>query len=79
MVGLGISAVLILSARSGLPVIPILGFWLAGVLVRARRRAASLAGQNAALERQAACSGSCTTPIRRPASPRSRASASCPR
>ena len=28
-------------------------FWLAGVLVRARRQAASLAGQNAALERQA--------------------------
>ena len=51
--GLGISAVLILSARSGLSVIPILGFWLAGVLVRARRQAASLAGQNAALERQA--------------------------
>jgi signal transduction histidine kinase len=37
----------------GLSVIPILAFWLAGVLVRARRRAASLAGRNAALQRQA--------------------------
>jgi signal transduction histidine kinase len=37
----------------GLSVIPILAFWLAGVLVRARRRAAALAGRNAALQRQA--------------------------
>jgi signal transduction histidine kinase len=37
----------------GLSVIPILAFWLAGVLVRARRRAATLAGRNAALQRQA--------------------------
>ncbi len=51
--GLGISAVVILSARSGLSVIPILGFWLVGVLVHARRRAAALAGQNAALRQQA--------------------------
>ena len=36
----------------GLSVIPILAFWLAGVLVRARRRAASLARRNAALQRQ---------------------------
>jgi signal transduction histidine kinase len=33
--------------------IQILAFWLAGVLVRARRQAASLAAQNEALERQA--------------------------
>jgi signal transduction histidine kinase len=51
--GLGISAVVILSARSGLSVIPILAFWLAGVLVRARRQAASLARRNAALQQQA--------------------------
>ena len=37
----------------GLSLIPILACWLAGVLVRARRRAASLAGRNAALQRQA--------------------------
>jgi signal transduction histidine kinase len=51
--GLGISAVVILSARSGLSVIPILAFWLAGVLVRARRQAVSLARRNAALQQQA--------------------------
>ena len=51
--GLGISAVIILSARQGLSVIPILGFWLAGVLVRARRESVALAERNAALERQA--------------------------
>jgi signal transduction histidine kinase len=51
--GLGISAVVILSARSGLSVIPVLAFWLAGVLVRARRQAASLADQNAVLQQQA--------------------------
>jgi signal transduction histidine kinase len=51
--GLSISAVLILSARSGLSVIPILGCWLAGVLVRARRQSVALTGRNAALERQA--------------------------
>ena len=51
--GLGISAVVILSARSGLSVIPILAFWLAGVLVRARRQAASLARRNEALQQQA--------------------------
>ena len=37
----------------GLSLIPLLAFWLAGVLVRARRQAASLAGRNAALQRQA--------------------------
>jgi signal transduction histidine kinase len=37
----------------GLSLIPILACWLAGVLVRARRRATSLAGHNAALQRQA--------------------------
>jgi signal transduction histidine kinase len=37
----------------GLSVIPILAFWLAGVLVRARSRAASLARRNTALQRQA--------------------------
>jgi signal transduction histidine kinase len=51
--GLGVSAAVILSARSGLSVIPVLGFWLVGVLVRARRQAASLAGRNAALQQQA--------------------------
>ena len=136
-VGLGMSAVVILSARSGLSVIPIVAFWLAGVLVRARLQAASLARRNEALQQQAeqaaaaertriarelhdiiahhlsvvvlqvagetlghrerppmqpwrksstadgrrwprpaACSASCATPARRPASPRSRASAS---
>ncbi|HEY6278405.1 MAG TPA: histidine kinase [Streptosporangiaceae bacterium] len=52
-VGLVISAVVILSARSGLSVVPILGFWLVGVLVRARRQSVALAERNAALERQA--------------------------
>jgi signal transduction histidine kinase len=51
--GLSLSAVVILSARSGLSVIPILGFWLVGVLVRYRRQAVALAERNAALERQA--------------------------
>ncbi len=51
--GLGISAVVILSARSGLSVIPILGFWLVGVLVHARRQSKALAERNAALQRQA--------------------------
>jgi signal transduction histidine kinase len=51
--GLGISAVVILSARSGLSVTPILGFWLVGVLVRGRRQSIALAARNAALERQA--------------------------
>ncbi|MGH3122044.1 MAG: sensor histidine kinase, partial [Streptosporangiaceae bacterium] len=37
----------------GLSAIPILACWLAGVLVRARRRAASLAARNAALQQQA--------------------------
>jgi signal transduction histidine kinase len=39
-------------AGLGLSVIP-LAFWLAGVLVRARRQAASLAARNTALQRQA--------------------------
>jgi signal transduction histidine kinase len=37
----------------GLSVIPLLAFWLVGVLVRARRQAASLTARNAALQRQA--------------------------
>ena len=37
----------------GLSGIPLLAFWLAGVLVRVRRQAASLAARNAALQRQA--------------------------
>jgi signal transduction histidine kinase len=37
----------------GLTSIPILGFWLAGVLVRARRQSVALARHNAALQRQA--------------------------
>jgi len=37
----------------GLSAIPLLAFWLAGVLVRVRRQAASLAARNAALQRQA--------------------------
>jgi signal transduction histidine kinase len=53
VVGLAISAVVILSARSGLSVIPIVGLWLVGVLVRARRQSVALAERNAALERQA--------------------------
>jgi signal transduction histidine kinase len=66
--GLGISAIMILATRGiaelafpqhqgntslSLSAIPVLAFWLAGVLVRARGRAASLARRNAALERQA--------------------------
>ena len=51
--GLAISAVVILSARSGLSVLPILGFCLVGVVVRARRQSAALAGRNAELQRQA--------------------------
>jgi signal transduction histidine kinase len=51
--GLGISAVVILSARAGLSVVPILGFCLVGVLVRARRQSVALAERNAALQRQA--------------------------
>jgi signal transduction histidine kinase len=37
----------------GLSLIPLLVFWLAGVLVWVRRQAASLAARNAALQRQA--------------------------
>jgi signal transduction histidine kinase len=37
----------------GLSVIPLLVFWLVGVLVRARRQSVALAGRNAALQRQA--------------------------
>jgi signal transduction histidine kinase len=37
----------------GLSVIPLLVFWLAGVLVRARRQSVALARRNAALQRQA--------------------------
>ncbi|HEY6481131.1 MAG TPA: histidine kinase [Streptosporangiaceae bacterium] len=37
----------------GLSAVPILAFWLAGVLVRVRRRAAALAERNADLQRQA--------------------------
>jgi signal transduction histidine kinase len=40
-------------ASLGLSFVQVLAFWLAGVLVRARRQAASLAGRNAALKRQA--------------------------
>ena len=58
-VGLAVTApVVALISRLGgvgmtLSFIPILGFWLVGVLVRARRRATSLARRNAALQRQA--------------------------
>jgi signal transduction histidine kinase len=51
--GLGLSTVVILSARSGLSVVPIVGFWLVGVLVHAHRQSVALAERNAALERQA--------------------------
>ncbi len=51
--GLGISAAVILSARAGLSVIPIVAFWLLGVLVRARSQSVALAERNTALERQA--------------------------
>lgn len=37
----------------GWSLVPLLAFWLAGVLLRARRQAASLAARNAALQRQA--------------------------
>jgi signal transduction histidine kinase len=37
----------------GMAVAPLAGFWLAGVLVRARRQHAALAGRNTELERQA--------------------------
>ena len=40
-------------AGLGLSVVPLLAFWLAGVLVRARRQTASLAARNAALQHQA--------------------------
>jgi signal transduction histidine kinase len=50
---MGGGVVLILAARVGLSIIPLLACWLAGVFVHTRRRAASLAGQNAALQRQA--------------------------
>jgi hypothetical protein len=59
--GLAISAVIILTSEGallafsqhpgasiGLTFIPILGFWLVGVLVRARRQSVALAGRNAA-------------------------------
>jgi signal transduction histidine kinase len=51
--GLGVSVVLILTARAGLSVIPLLAFWLVGVFVQARRQSMALAQRNAALERQA--------------------------
>jgi signal transduction histidine kinase len=41
------------AASLGYSVIPLLVFWLAGVLVRVRRQAASLAARNAALQHQA--------------------------
>lgn len=41
------------SAGVGLSVIPVVAFWLAGVFVRTRRQATSLAGRNAALQRHA--------------------------
>jgi signal transduction histidine kinase len=40
-------------ASPGSSLIPLLAFWLGGVLVRARRQAASLAARNGALQRQA--------------------------
>ncbi|HEY3979716.1 MAG TPA: histidine kinase [Streptosporangiaceae bacterium] len=58
-VGLAVTAPLIaLISRlggvgMGLSAVPILAFWVTGVLVRARRRAAALAERNAALQRQA--------------------------
>jgi signal transduction histidine kinase len=51
--GVGASAVLIVIARPGLSAIPLALFWLAGVFVHTRRRSASLAGRNAALQHQA--------------------------
>ena len=66
-VGLVVSVVIILTSEGALLAfsrrpggvgialyfLPILGFWLVGVLVRARRQSVALAGRNAALERQA--------------------------
>jgi signal transduction histidine kinase len=51
--GLVISAAIVLSARPGVSVLTIVGFWLVGVLVRGRRQSVALAQRNAALERQA--------------------------
>jgi signal transduction histidine kinase len=51
-VGLGISLVMILAARAGLSIIPLLVFWLVGWFVHTRRRAAFLAARNASLQRQ---------------------------
>jgi signal transduction histidine kinase len=52
-IGLGIGAVVILASRQSLSIIPILAFWLVGVLIYVRRQARSLAERNAALQRQA--------------------------
>ena len=53
VVGLGIAATMILSARQGYSLGVVFAFWLAGVLVHARSQTASLSATNAALERQA--------------------------
>lgn len=52
-VGLAIAAIMILSARQGYSLGLVFAFWLAGVLVHARRRGASLAAKNTALQREA--------------------------
>jgi signal transduction histidine kinase len=52
-VGLGVIALIIFGARQGYSLSGILAFWLAGVLVQARSRAASLTARNAVLQQQA--------------------------
>jgi signal transduction histidine kinase len=51
--GVAVGVVLILAARAGLSVIPLLVFWMIGLFVHARRQSLALSERNAALERQA--------------------------
>jgi signal transduction histidine kinase len=51
--GLGVGVALILIARPGLSLVPLLAFWLSGVFVRTGRRSLVLTGRNAALQQQA--------------------------
>jgi signal transduction histidine kinase len=49
----GASLVIVIAARPGLSIIPLLAAWLVGVFVQTRGWAASLAAKNAALQQQA--------------------------
>lgn len=51
--GLAVPIVMLLIARPGLSLIPVVAIWLVGVFVRTRRRASALEGHNASLARQA--------------------------